>query len=224
MRGLWLKVRSKLLTALLPLVARPKANGAGLVEVGVGYGAWWVPSESVRPDAVAYCVGAGEDITFDLELHEAGLCVRTLDPTPRAIAHVQAVAPASDRFTFMPVGLWNDNATVKFFAPKDPSHVSHSALNLQETQDFFEAEVVTLREAMQRAGDDRVDLLKIDIEGAEYNVLDDLHRNGPLPPVIAVDFDQPQPVRRTLAAIKRLRSAGYELVHIDEWDYTFVRN
>jgi hypothetical protein len=36
---------------------------------GSDYGGWWVPTADVKPDVVAYCAGAGEDITFDLALH-----------------------------------------------------------------------------------------------------------------------------------------------------------
>ena len=34
----------------------------------------------------------------------------------------------------MPVGLWSSDATLTFHAPAQPSFVSHSATNLQDTE------------------------------------------------------------------------------------------
>lgn len=64
---------------------------------------WRLPEFILRPGAVAYCVGAGEDISFDLALHDREMRVVTIDPTPRVLSHVEAVAPQSDRFAFVPV-------------------------------------------------------------------------------------------------------------------------
>jgi hypothetical protein len=41
-----------------------------LVRLGSKYGGWIVPATLVRPDSVCYCVGVGEDISFDLALIE----------------------------------------------------------------------------------------------------------------------------------------------------------
>lgn len=77
---------------------------------------------------------------------------------------------------------------------------------------------------MTELGDERVDIIKMDIEGAEYVVIDQLAREGPLPRALCVEFDQPQPLRRTMSAVETLRRAGYELAHIEFFDYTFVRD
>jgi len=217
-----LRIRNRAAREALPLLLRPDVRD-DLVRLGSDYGGWWVPAADVKPDVVAYCAGAGEDITFDLALHVAGCRVTTFDPTPRAIAHVEAVAPSDDRFRFLPVGWWSQKDTLRFYAPRDPAHVSHSALNLQATQDYFEAPVNTVAALMRELGDTRVDLIKMDIEGAEYEVIDSLLRDGPLPRTLCVEFDQPKPLRRTFKAVARLRAAGYDLVKMDRWNYTFTR-
>jgi len=75
-----------------------------LVRLGSRYGGWWVPKSVLTPAAVAYCAGAGEDITFDLALLEHGLRVTTFDPTPRAVSYVTSLGIADGRFRFAPVG------------------------------------------------------------------------------------------------------------------------
>jgi hypothetical protein len=63
----------------------------------------------------------------------------------------------------------------------------------------------------------------MDVEGAEYRVLDSLLASGPLPAVLCVEFDQPAAVRKTVDAVRRLQRAGYTLNHIEVWNYTFTR-
>jgi FkbM family methyltransferase len=217
-----LRGRNRMLREVLSRYLRPVPR-PDLVRLGTSYGGWWVPEPLIGPETVAYCAGAGEDISFDLALMERGCRVATFDPTPRAIAHVQSVAPQTERFRFEPVGWWNEETELRFYAPRDPSHVSHLALNLAGTVDYFAASVRPVWRLMADLGDDHVDLIKMDIEGAEYAVIDSLLRDGPLPEVLCVEFDQPQPPRRTIAAVRRLRDAGYELNHVELWNYTFTR-
>ena len=222
MHPAFLRIRNRAAREALCHLLRPDVRD-DLVRPGSKYGGWWVPAVDLKPGVVAYCAGAGEDITFDLALHAVGCQVTTFDPTPRAIAYVEAAAPSDDRFRFVPVGWWSRQDTLRFYAPRDPAHVSHSALNLQATQDYFEAPVNTVAALMSELGDTRVDLIKMDIEGAEYEVIDSLLRDGPLPRTLCVEFDQPQPLRRTFKAVARLRAAGYDLVKVDRWNYTFTR-
>ena len=215
-------VRGQFLRLLLHAWLRP-AN-KGLVRLGSAYGGWWVPRLAVTEGGVAYCAGAGEDVTFDLALHAAGFRVRTFDPTPRAIAHVESVRPHDARFVFVPIGWWESEATLRFYAPRNADHVSHSALNLQETDEYFEAEVKTVAAHARDIGDSQIDLIKMDVEGAETRVIRSLLEDGPLPRVLCVEFDQPQPFAAVVGAIRALRSSGYRVAKIERWDFTFVRS
>src|SRR5581483_401268 len=151
-------------------------------------------------------VGAGEDISFDIELNKCGLRVFTLDPTPRAREHVKQVLESADdgrripinqsatdfydlhafdknRLTLLDVGLWSEDTSMRFFAPKDRSHVSHSIVNLQHTDEWFEAKCLTLQSVCRLENISRIDILKLDIEGAEYAVIKYLVESGIRPPV-----------------------------------------
>ena len=217
-----LRVRNKATALALQLLLRPETTEQ-LVRLGSDYGGWWVPVSALTPGSVAYCAGAGEDITFDLALLDRGLRVTTFDPTPRAIAHVAAVAPDDARFRFEPVGWWDTKTQLKFYAPSNPAHVSHSAVNLQGTTEFFTADVEPVHEIATRLGDTDIAVLKMDIEGAEYRVLDSLVRHGPRARCLCVEFDQPAPLRRTLHAVRELRLAGYRLARLEGFNATFVR-
>ena len=80
------------------LAARVDDHGAGTVAVGSEGGAWRVPVPAVRPGGTAVCVGAGENVTLEVELiRRYGIRVHCLDPTPRAAWHVAALLDAAGR-------------------------------------------------------------------------------------------------------------------------------
>lgn len=206
---------------ILKTYLRPTVRG-DLVRLGTPYGGWYVPRFVLEPGRVAYCAGAGTDISFDLELLERGLRVVTVDPTPTAVEHVRKVAPVSEQFVFVPVGLWDESTELNFHVPKIPATGNFSAVNLQDTRDTVTLKVESLRNLAAELGDPHIDVLKLDIEGSEHRVLASLLSDGLRPSVMCVEFDQPVSLRTVLTSVRRIQEAGYVLVNIDRWDYTFV--
>jgi len=49
--------------------------------------------------------------------------VYAFDPTPRAVAHVQATAADNHHYHFYAIGLWSEDERMRFFAPRDQRHV-----------------------------------------------------------------------------------------------------
>lgn len=214
-----------------PVSRAPISRDLRLRKVGSGYGGWIVPVDLLSPGMLCYCAGAGEDITFDLGLVREFDCrVLAIDPTPPAQRHVEAHAAGVAHFSFANVGLWHADETCRFYAPANPRHVSHSIVNLQKTDGFFEAECLRLSSLMRRMGHERIDLLKLDIEGAEYAVLGALLEDGIRPRILCVEFDEAHHplddgfVARLREQVSRLRAAGYRIVALENrCNYTFVR-
>jgi FkbM family methyltransferase len=209
-------------------ILRRLADRAGrldLEKLGSDYGGWVVPTQLVRAKWICFCGGVGEDLTFDRALIERfGCTVHAFDPTPRAIEYVERSAAGLQGFHFMPVGLWSSDSVQRFYAPRDPSHVSHSVLNLQATDTYFEAACRSIPSLMAELGHERIDLLKLDIEGAEHQVLDSVIRAGLRPKVICTEIDQPVDPLRLLRTTWTIRQAGYQLVAVDGWNFTYVRH
>jgi FkbM family methyltransferase len=156
--------------------------------------------------------------------------VHVFDPTPRAIAHVQRAAADDARLRFQPVGLWDRDERLRFYAPADPAHVSHSVVNLQKTAAYFEAQCRSLRTLMDALGHRRIDLLKLDIEGAEHRVIASMLDERIYVGVLCVEFDEaavgltPESRRRIAATVDSLAARDYELVAQDgRANYTFVQ-
>ena len=102
-----------------------------LERVGSTYGGWVIPTDRLRRGDVCYCAGSGEDISFDLELATRFSCeVYSIDPTPRALRYVARLAAGVATLHPVPLGLWSSTTRMRFYAPRDKEHVSHSIVNL----------------------------------------------------------------------------------------------
>lgn len=225
------------------------------VRLGTAYGGWIIPADAgLGEHSICYLAGAGEDISFDCSLVQRFGCrVRIVDPTPRAIKHftqlVETVrgghsfpinnSPTDfysitpkllERVSFLPFGLADKDVEMKFYMPKNPAHVSCSAVNLQQTDDFFTAQCHRISTIMAQQGDTQLDLLKMDIEGAEYTVISDLLASDLLPRLLLIEFDEAHTPLDANAGtrirdnIRQLVNAGMRCVAVDGCNATFVRN
>ena len=215
-----------------PITYRPVVRRKDLRRLGTPYGGWTIPAGALSARSVCYCAGCGEDISFDLALIDQFHCdVFAFDPTPRAIQYVKANTGGNSHYHFNELGLWDKKAILKFFAPSNPQHVSHSLLNLQHTADYIEVPVERLSTIMRANQHEQLDLLKIDIEGAEYKVLDSVLADGLKIRVLCVEFDEywhpldSDYVKRIRSYVQRLLSFGYVIVDAPgNGNYTFLRD
>lgn len=217
-----------------------------LKHLGTTYGGWKVPEGLLNEHSICYFAGAGIDISFDVEVVKTyGSRVFIIDPTPQAKSHFNELKEKTqrgekleidrkrgqyydaepwifERIQWLDVGLWGENKTIKFYEPSDTSTiVSHSIVNLHGTKTYFEAEVVRLSSLMKKLGHKYLDYLKIDIEGAEYEVIDSLIMDQVQVGVLGIEFDEVHhPLDqnsngRIEAYIGKLKAAGFLVVDVD---------
>ncbi|SFC72962.1 methyltransferase, FkbM family [Polaromonas sp. OV174] len=200
----------------------------GLERLGSVYGGWFAPTHELNSKSIVYSAGIGGDITFDKALINCCSCaIHGYDPTPTAIQYISdqiANDELSPLFHFNAVGLWDSETELKFFAPKTRGWVgSYSALNLQgtEEEESILVPVKRLSTLMKENGHIHIDLLKVDIEGAEYRIIKEIiEKNIPIS-WLCVEFDQPVPFWTTNRTIQRLKESGFQLCKVDHWNFTF---
>ncbi|MET8327964.1 FkbM family methyltransferase [Streptomyces sp. NPDC005181] len=215
------RIKLKSAATVVPRLTRI-TPGNDLERLGSDYGGWWVPTSLITSGSVVYAAGAGEDVTFDLALIERFGCeVWAMDPTPRSIAFAAGIT--EPRWHFLPHGLWHRDEILHFHPPVDPAHVSHSATEARGGQGpGFDAPCFRLASFMNRLGHQRVDVLKMDIEGAEGPVLDDICAGTLRPRVLCVEFDAPQSPFALRRRLRRLENIGYRVRRTEGRNYTLT--
>jgi FkbM family methyltransferase len=197
---------------------------------GSDYGGWNVVVKDIDSHSVVYSFGVGQDASFDTALIERyGVTIHAFDPTPKSIEWVRRQG-FSDRFVMHDYGIAAFDGNASFNPPENPDHVSHTLLDRPSTKArAISVPVKRLSTIVRELGHDHIDILKMDIEGAEYAVIDDIRKSGIRPQQILVEFHHRFPgvgVKRTQKAIDRLRSMGYQLFSISATneEFCFIRD
>jgi FkbM family methyltransferase len=186
-----------------------------------------IRSDQLGKQATIYSFGIGTDISFDLELiGKFGVQVHAFDPTPRSLAWLKTQQiPAG--FHVHQYGVAACDGMLKFAPPKSPLHVSHTIVRSAGSEHPIWAPVRRITTIMKDLGHDSIDLLKMDVEGAEYAVLHDVLENSIPVRQLCVEFHhrwREIGASRTRDAISALRSHGYRIFHVSDSgeEYSFL--
>ena len=188
------------------------------IHLGSNHGGWNILPDFIAPDSIVYSAGIGIDISFDRELiRRFGVEVHAFDPTPKSIQWLENQELPSG-FHYYPWGLADYGGEAQFHIPKNPKHISHSIVQSQATaHEAVTVQVRTIKSIMAELGHDKVDLLKMDIEGAEYSVLSDLLSSALRPSLLLVEFHHRFKSiggKSTRNAVEKLRAGGYLLYSV----------
>ncbi len=196
---------------------------------GTEYGGWTIKKDSVQADSIVYSIGIGEDISFDLGLmHTYGCKIFAYDPTPKVIHFLQG-QQVPGQFIFHPVGLAASDGKVEFFTPDNPDHVSHSARpGAEQKGKMVSFQVNRLSTLMNQNRHTHIDLLKMDIEGFEYGVIENILGENLDIRQVLLEFHHGMygfTNRDTLQTIAALRKSGYLLFAISDSgrEYSFIK-
>jgi FkbM family methyltransferase len=205
--------------------ARPGVRRRKLA-LGSGDGRWVVCPDRLSSDSMVYSFGIGNNITFDLALiKQFGCKVHAFDPTPLALQWLESQKlPAG--FVVHPWGLAKYDGSATFALPEQHA-VSFLMSADMGGKSIAECQVRRLPTILDLLGHDHIDLLKIDIEGAEYDVLDDLLADSTRIDQLLVEFHHrwSGSPARTQRAIARIEECGLRLFHVSArgLEYSFVR-
>lgn len=193
---------------------------------GTRVGGWILPVERLAKGGVCYCAGVGEDSSLEEDLLRQTECVLwSFDPTRESAAHVATRQFDSARFQFVQTGIGDNTGQSRFFQHPDPQMLpAYSAANIWNTSSYIEAPSTTVSALMDQFGHERLTLLKLSIEGAEWNVLRHLlDKETREVDILCVLFSQPAAFWRISSAVRELRRHGFRYLCHDQWKFTFVR-
>jgi len=195
---------------------------------GTAYGGWNVATTAIDKNSVVYSFGIGEDASFDSALiAEYNLTVHGFDPTPKSIDWIKK-QPLSENFILHTYGLAQFDGELTFHPPKNENHVSHSIFNQSSSNtNTINVPVKTLSTILKILNHDRIDILKMDIEGAEYEVLKNILDSPIRPRQILIEFHHRFPavgIKQSKEAISALKDADYSIFAVSSSgeEYCFI--
>lgn len=190
---------------------RPFAGS--LVDAGTHYGGWLIPP-SVDAAWTCYCVGMGGDVSLEQYLLEKGAVVRSVDPVDRFVREARDAFGASDRFSAHLAAVATFDGTIQMQHHHEEQSSSLTAARLYDATPDAPVEVpaVTLESLRQAEGDSRIDLLKLDIEGLEYDVVPQLDLRALGVRVFCVQVHHNKSVRSARRLVQTIEAQGYRYV------------
>jgi len=203
----------------------PLRSISGLVDLGSDYGGWRLPGGLIEPSWTCYTVGAGGDISVDIELAQRyGATVRSFDAVVDYVDRARSQANGEPLLSTHHAAIATEDGPIRMQITHDPNSKSVSAAQLYDSHKFIELPGRTLPSLMAELGDEQIDLLKLDIEGSEYEVLPTLDLPSLGVKVFATQLHHNGSVADARKLIARLSEQGYDPVTCrPAVKFTFVR-
>lgn len=202
---------------------RVDVHNLPLEKLGSDYGGWIVLQNSLSATSIVYSFGIGYDFTFDAALIEKYGChVYAFDPTENVLKWLGTqTIPAN--FHYKGIALYDNNETLTFYSNPQGHHFNHS----KDAGEVYEVKVkaYTVATIMKDLQHKKVDLVKLDIEGSEYKVIDNFIATNFKPNQLLIEFHHFFTGNSaTELAIEKLRDYGYKLFAISPsyTEYSFV--
>jgi FkbM family methyltransferase len=227
--SLYRHVRRKVLIGLGRDIQFPIQVITSKEKHGGDYGGWWICPDDINVNSIVYSFGIGEDITFDLSMIGTyHVTIHGFDPTPASIAWVRAQAIPGE-FMLHETGIADYDGKAMFFPPENPKHISHTIIDRKATKNrTITVEVRRLSTIMAELRHRHIDVLKMDVEGAEYKVLEDIISSNLDIRQMLIEFHHRFPgmgIDATRRAVRSLNEAGYRIFAISAngEEYSFIR-
>ncbi len=185
---------------------------------------WRICPVGLGPQSIVYSGGLGSDISFEHELVKRFGCQLVLyDPSPTGLQTMSRPENQLPNFHFFPVALTGQCGRLSLGPPKAGED---SWFARKGAAGAVEVECTDLASLMQKNGHSRIDLLKMDIEGSEYEAIKHLLRRRLPVTQLCVEFHHTNlpgvSRRQTIRTILSLVLRGYRLIDQSGANHTFI--
>jgi FkbM family methyltransferase len=191
----------------------PEPYDGEILELGSDYGSWTIPTDPIDRGWICWCVGAGGDVSFERELLSRGVAmVRSFEPDEEYIGRIAVPVEDRSRFTAYQLAITPSDGPVRMQRTHIPGSRSLSPVDLYDTHEYVEMPGRSLRSLMDELGDERIDLLKVDVEGGEYELLPGLDLAGMGVRIFCTQLHHTGSVRQARELVAGVRGQGFRLV------------
>ena len=143
----------------------------------VNIGNYLLNKEFIKENSIIYTFGVGESISFEEILSDRFKSkVFCYDPTSLAVNYMKKKKYNKNLIYFKNYGIWNEDAKVKFFhqSKNDINNTGGSITNLFENQSYDLLQCYKLKTLMHQNKHLKIDVLKLDIEGPVFDILENI--------------------------------------------------
>ncbi len=188
----------------------------------VNDGGWDYDCGLLDVGSVVYSLGIGDYIDFDLGVIErTGCSVYAFDPTPDCRCYIES-SELPDQFHFHAWAAAGEDGTLTLYPRvKADGSLSDKMFTLQPEAASADVGIslpaLTIPSIAEKLGHTRIDLLKMDIEGAEYDVIDALLASPIRPRQLLIEFHHrfmENGLQRTADYIEALRRENYQVMSV----------
>jgi len=188
----------------------------------VNDGGWLYDASLLDEFSIVYSLGVGDNIDFDLGvITRCKSNVFAFDPMPTSQSFVDADdRPQEFRF-YAWAAAGADGKLTLYPRVRNDGGLSEGMFTLvaedSSRDSGIEVPAYTIATLVEKLGHSRIDLLKMDIEGAEYDVLESLLASPIRPKQLLVEFHHrfvDGGIRRTADIISKLAAEGYQIIAV----------
>ena len=135
--------------------------------------------------------------------------------------------PNFDKINYLDIGIWNKKENLKFYKNKNPKYVSQSLINGMFSNNYEIVKTKTIKQIMKENNHNKIDLLKLDIEGSEIKVLEQMLKDEIYPKYLCIEFDlyikRKDTNNGTKNIVNKLLNIGYKVLVNDKMNITFIK-
>ena len=170
--------------------------------------------------------GIGKDISFDLD------CLRKFDINkivmidPTEVAENTTRGIINDKIIFSKKALFSKVQDIKIYYPHESvnDNSNLSIENLYSSENFRIIKTTTLNEIKEKYSINKIDILKLDIEGVADSVILNLIENNIMPEQICFELEKPVDIFNQFKFFKRIKHFLDILVNQYEiYNYTTIK-
>ena len=254
------KIINKINNFFFKFVPKIESDFYNIKHIGTQYGGYDIFDDNLSQPIIISC-GLGEDASFDIEMiniYDAK--VFSIDPTPRSCEYYNNLKKRfgkigngkfnetgflnvdlynlkkvnNNNFRYINKAIWSEyDKEIQLFFPKNKNFVSLSINNKEQydEKNYILSKTISYDQIIKKHNLEKVDILKLDIEGAEIEVIHSLlnQEEKIFPNQLIVEFDiRRRPSFKSLRELNKVHrkiKKYYKLININaKGDFTYLRH
>lgn len=194
---------------------------------------YYIKSDLINDKSIFYSFGIGENLSFEKKMADLyNLNVYCFDPTSLANKFMSKEIYDKNKIFFKPFGIWNADGKVKFFIQdeQNSNNSGGSITNLFKNSMYHLLDCYKLSTLMKQNNHSKIDVLKLDIEGAAPEVMENIINERINVRQIVVEFEYSEDdkiddnefqvwSKRLKKIIIQMKNSGYKCYNLPRFSH-----